>query len=244
MKKYKIYSIKLAVCKDTPEPHILINGKFGKTRDTAMLSYLISGSEILAVVDTGFLIDIYNKNYKDEFELIGDPVEEYKKFFKNHDFKFEDVTHIILTHMHWDHCENNHLFPNAKIYVQRKEVQTSAAPVYPLYYLREDVIRLLATEFNRVVMLDGDYEIADGLKVVLAGGHSLGSQMVYVNTSEGLAIMTGDILNVYENLDHPSVKEVDLSAWVYAVNKVKKDADIVLPNHDLKVIEKYSIIGK
>ena len=28
---------------------------------------------------------------------------------------------VLISHMHWDHMSNNHLFPNAKIYVQRAE---------------------------------------------------------------------------------------------------------------------------
>ncbi len=244
MEKYTLYPIKLATAKDVDHSFLVLNGKFGKKINTGMLSYLISGHGILAVVDTGYIFDVYKKYYGDESEIIGDPTEEFRKFFKDNDFKLTDVTHIILTHMHWDHVQNNHLFTNAKIYIQRKEIQAAAAPVYPLYYLREDIVKLISTDYGRLVILDGDEEIADGLRVVLAGGHTLGSQMVYVNTSEGLVVITGDICNIYENLKHPSVKEIDLNSWAYAVKKVKKDADIILPGHELKVFEKYSVIGK
>ena len=35
---------------------------------------------------------------------------------KELNLKPEDITTIILTHAHYDHIENIHLFPNAKIY--------------------------------------------------------------------------------------------------------------------------------
>jgi len=64
-----------------------------------------------------------------------------------------------------------------------------------------------------------------------------------VNTKEGNVVMTGDICNVYENLEIRSVKEMDVIAWVKAIQKVKLLADIVLPQHDLRVFDKHIAIG-
>ncbi len=35
----------------------------------------------------------------------------------------EEVTDIIVTHMHWDHVDGADLFPRAKIWVQRAEYE-------------------------------------------------------------------------------------------------------------------------
>ena len=35
--------------------------------------------------------------------------------------KPEDITDVVLSHMHWDHADGADLFPKAKIWVQRDE---------------------------------------------------------------------------------------------------------------------------
>ena len=41
---------------------------------------------------------------------------------RSRNLDFEDVDTVILTHMHWDHCQNTDLFPNARILVHPKEL--------------------------------------------------------------------------------------------------------------------------
>ncbi|MEM0353270.1 MAG: MBL fold metallo-hydrolase, partial [Archaeoglobaceae archaeon] len=33
----------------------------------------------------------------------------------------EDVETLVITHLHFDHCANAHLFHNARVYVQKRE---------------------------------------------------------------------------------------------------------------------------
>ncbi|WP_319559322.1 N-acyl homoserine lactonase family protein [Marispirochaeta sp.] len=242
MKSPIVYPIKLATVKDVDYSHNVLNTRFGEKIDAAFLSYLIVVDKFLMIVDTGHTLLSFTKG--DNMNIIGDAKEAYESKFQELRLEFNDVTHIILTHMHWDHMQNNHLFPNARIYVQRKEVEYAAAPLYPLYYEKADVAKLIGEDGDRVVFLDGDTELAPGVKTVLVGGHTPGSQIVYVNTSDGMAIITGDICNVYENLEVRSVKEMDVLGWVRAINKIKKDGDIILPMHEERVIKDYPQVGK
>ena len=41
----------------------------------------------------------------------------------------EEIDTVILTHLHWDHCYNNHLFPQAEFVVQKKELITAVDPL-------------------------------------------------------------------------------------------------------------------
>lgn len=242
MDKYVIHPIKLGTVKNVDWSHNVLNTRFGEKMDAAFLSYLIVSKDALMVVDTGHRHLTYTRG--DTMNIEGEAEDGYQEKFKELGFSFDQVTHILLTHLHWDHMENNHLFPNAKIYVQRKEVETAAAPIYPLYYERADIARLIGEDGERLVFLDGDTEILPGVKAVFVGGHTLGSQLIYVNTSEGTAIITGDVCNVYENLEVRSVKEVDVIAWVRAIEKIKRDADIVLPMHDPRVLVQHPVLGR
>jgi N-acyl homoserine lactone hydrolase len=36
---------------------------------------------------------------------------------------------VIFTHLHWDHCSNVNLFPNARFTVQDKELRYAVSPI-------------------------------------------------------------------------------------------------------------------
>ena len=38
-------------------------------------------------------------------------------------WRTEDVSLVILTHLHWDHCGHNHLFKQAQFVVQEDEIR-------------------------------------------------------------------------------------------------------------------------
>ena len=223
---------------------VLFKGIGEKVDEAFALSYLIVGPNTLMVVDTGFRTEEYNNRWIDPTMIIeGNPEQAFRDKFAELNLKFDEVTHILHTHLHWDHVQLDHLFPNAKIYVQRREMEVAAAPVWPMFYNHEDIGRLLLEDGERLVFLDGDSEIVPGVKAVFAGGHTLGDQMIYVNTTEGNAVITGDILNIYANLERRSPKEVDVPAWVRAIQKIKRDADIILPGHDPQVLKKHPVVG-
>jgi len=42
--------------------------------------------------------------------------------------KEEDINMVVLTHAHWDHCQNIDMFPNARILIHPKELEYAASP--------------------------------------------------------------------------------------------------------------------
>ena len=40
----------------------------------------------------------------------------------------EEIDLVVLTHMHWDHCANADLFPNARVLVHPKEIDYANNP--------------------------------------------------------------------------------------------------------------------
>src|SRR5690606_30965331 len=119
--------------------------------------------------------------------------------------KPEEITKIILTHLHWDHCYNLDLFVNAKIYIQRKEIIYAVAPVEDSPDVRMFGVLPECGKpgwfdgWTQFVRVDGDVEIIPGINVYLTPGHSPGSQCVLVNTKEGKYLITGDFCPKYEN---------------------------------------------
>jgi N-acyl homoserine lactone hydrolase len=105
-----------------------------------------------------------------------------------------EVPLVINTHLHFDHCGGNRLFPGTPIYVQRRELEAAREPDYTI---REWV------EFDGAtyVELDGEAEIAPGVRVLPTPGHTPGHQSVLVDTDEGLVVVAGDVAYRWEDFD-------------------------------------------
>ena len=134
--------------------------------------------------------------------------------------------------------------PEARILVQRRELQYAAAPLFPVaFFDRTDIAALIGPLWERVELLDGERQLFDGVRTVHTGGHTPGHQMVYVDTPRGRAIITGDAayvadLNVGAQL--PSGYWVDLAEATAALRRIAADSHgIVLPMHDRSVYERY-----
>src|SRR5207244_1286911 len=80
-----------------------------------------------------------------------------------------DVACVINTHLHFDHCGGNRLFPGVPIYVQRIERETARKPGYT-------IPEWVEFEGARYVELDGEAEVAAGVSVFPTPGHTPGHQ--------------------------------------------------------------------
>lgn len=97
-----------------------------------------------------------------------------------------DVACVINTHLHFDHCGGNRLFPALPIHVQRREREAAREPGYT-------IPEWVEFEGARYVELDGKAEIVSGVRVIPTPGHSPGHQSVLVDTDDGLVVLAGDV---------------------------------------------------
>lgn len=157
----------------------------------------------------------------------------------------EEITDVILTHLHWDHAGNNHLFSNAKFYVQRAEMEEAADPPVKMFAASYDRDVIFQTSY---VLLAGDVSLLDGVRVITTPGHSLGSQSVVVDTASGPCIIAGDLIGLYECWEHePKLFNgihIDLRAYAASLEKVRAVGGVVLPGHDYKVFRHPSYPAK
>ena len=152
--------------------------------------------------------------------------------------KPQDIEIVIHTHLHDDHCQNDSLFPQAEVFVQRREWQFCLDP-HPLDH-RFDAELL---EGVRLTELDGDAEIEPGLRVISTPGHTPGGQSVVIDTKEsGKVLITGFCANEKNFPDAgpaicPGVHTDALQAWDSAQKvkamKERGEVDVVVPLHAL-----------
>jgi N-acyl homoserine lactone hydrolase len=153
------------------------------------------------------------------------------------------VEWVILTHLHWDHAGNCGLFPQARIVVQEAELRYAIAPgrFFRRGYLSPESGWPLSPPYivPNLMTVRGEHEVAPGVSVVPAPGHTPGSQAVIVRTASGPYCIAGDALMTYENLetDTPPGYHVDVDASLDSLDLLKTRAVRLLPSHDYHLFD-------
>jgi len=136
----------------------------------------------------------------------------------------EDITHVVLSHLHYDHSAGSSYtddyaktvptFPNATYYVHQKEWNYALSrfdqkqPDGADYDL-DDFYRLVADE--RVQFLSGaSTELLDGISILWTGGHTLGHQAVIIENNGDLAYYLGDLLPSSSHLNRYNMNGFDV----------------------------------
>ena len=112
------------------------------------------------------------------------------------------VDYLAISHLHSDHVGNWRLFSNSKVLVQAKEWHAATEASGRVGH-DEAAVKGLA-EFDQLTLLEGDVDVfGDGaVKLILAPGHTPGSQFLVVNLIEyGPVIISGDVLHFREELE-------------------------------------------
>lgn len=134
--------------------------------------------------------------------------------------KPEDITHVILTHLHFDHCggattkiadgEIVPTFPNAKYYVQQVQYDEAVNPHErnTASYIQDCFIPLMHA--GQLELLDGDCEIVDGISAVVTGGHAAGHQIIEIEFDDFLAVYVGDLIPTAYHLNPAWIMGYDL----------------------------------
>jgi N-acyl homoserine lactone hydrolase len=121
-----------------------------------------------------------------------------------HDLSPADVRIVINSHLHFDHCGQNAVFKHAPFYIQRSELGRARKEGGPT----AEWFDFAGARFE---LLDGDSEIAEGVRVVATPGHTVGHQSVLVDMADGTAVMIGDA--AYTSHIYRDADEADLSKW-------------------------------
>ncbi len=208
---------------------------YGRAIHIPIYVWALEGGPAPALIDTGLADFMIPEGLEAELSL---KAEFFEDGLARLGLKPEEIGIIIHTHLHNDHCENDGLCPNAKIYAQRAEIDFMRNP-HPLDH-RYDPEYLEGCD---LVALEGPAEIMPGVRVVPTPGHSPGGQSVVVDTKgAGRVLITGFCCNegnfpAAGPAVCPGVHTDAFLAWD-TVNRVKamKEAgeiDLIAPCHAL-----------
>jgi glyoxylase-like metal-dependent hydrolase (beta-lactamase superfamily II) len=165
-------------------------------------------------------------------------------------FAPEQVTDLVLTHMHWDHLGNLDKFPNARIHLHASEIAhaTGCGMCLPTLRRPYDVNQVCsvikALYADRVEFNQGERCIAPGITLHHVGGHSPGLQVVRVRTQRGHVVLAADAMHFYANslLGNPFPVVVNVQDYLEAFPKIEAWADTrdhIIAGHDPVVMRIY-----
>jgi glyoxylase-like metal-dependent hydrolase (beta-lactamase superfamily II) len=164
----------------------------------------------------------------------------------------EQVTDLIITHLHFDHAGNAAPYTKAKLWIQRAELDWGRKRVDAKRPRRggvrlEDVRFLASLEgAGRLSLVDGDAEVVEGISVHRGGGHTPGLQWVEVRTgtATGTVVLAADNAYLYENLSErrPTASTRDKEGDLLLFDELLRTAsrrDLAIPGHDPKVMREF-----
>jgi len=134
-------------------------------------------------------------------------------------FTPEDVSDIIFTHLHFDHCggttywedgQIKHQFPNATYHVTRQHWETAINPNdrEKASFLKENIEPLKKS--NRLNLVENGYLYEEGLTHYVINGHSLGQQLPIINGDNKTMIFMADLIPTAAHIPIPWVMGYDM----------------------------------
>ena len=168
--------------------------------------------------------------------------------------KAEEVTHVMCTHLHWDHVGwNTRLldgqwvptFPNAQYVMAKREYdhwnavyakeKDNPASIHALSF-EDSVLPIMRAE--KAILVADDYELDHGISLEPCHGHTPGHVVVNVASNGKMGVLIGDAIHHPIQLLFPDLStRADTDQNLARVSRralIEKHADtgnIVLPQH-------------
>ena len=243
--QYEVYAIRYATLTDFQVSGLVPGADRARKMDIAMMVWLVQGNGRNILVDSGFYRDQFMKQWK--------PVDYVKpsEAIARVGLKPEDITDLIISHMHWDHADGIDLFPKAKTWIQKDELEYYAGSAWQSRGTHggidpEDVLAVVKLNTQgRVGLVNGDaQEILPGITCYTGGKHTYASQFVTVNTAVGTVVLASDNMYLYENLEKhvPIAATLDAESNLRAQDRMKQlatDPRLIIPGHDPAVMKRF-----
>ena len=245
---YEIYAIRYATIRDFAVSGLVAGAERDRKMDIAMMVWLVRGGGRNILVDSGF----YRPQFFKQWPGIADFVKPSESIGRL-GLKPEDISDLIITHMHWDHADGIDLFPKAKIWIQKDELEYYAGSAWQSRRTHggidpDDVLAAVKLNLEgRVGLVNGDaQEILPGITCYIGGKHTYASQYVGVHTARGTVVLASDNMYLFENMEKhvpiaPSAT-LDSDSNLRAQDRMKQMAaspGLVIPGHDPAVMTRF-----
>ncbi len=153
-----------------------------------------------------------------------------EKTLEKNNIKAEDITDVILTHLHFDHTggstklENGKLvpaFPNAKYYVQKENWDWANNPSDrdKGSYIEDNFVPL--AEAGVINFINGEKNFDDEIEFLIVNGHTFAQQLIKISDSSNTFLYCCDLLPTTSHIPIPYVMGYDLQPLVTVKEKIE-----------------------
>lgn len=244
--EYTIQALKVGES-GVPGPEIYYQGAFGRWFPLYFYVWLVRGGGHTVLVDTGMPADARElearvrreKGPEAYWRTEADPVA----FLAGLGVRPEDVEHVVLSSLGPYAVANVHRFPRALFHLSRRGWIEYLAPRYPelRHPIPAEAMAYLTTEaLDRLRLVEGEAEVVEGIRVFEVGCHHRHSMAVAIGTARGRAVIADPIF-YYDNVEREVPLGIleDLFECLDLIRWLRREAAIVLPSHDPRVLERH-----
>jgi len=244
--KYEVYAVRFATIAGFRVAGLVAGADPSRRLDIAMMIWVLKGAGgRVVVVDSGFHRDQYFRQFS---------VRDYVKpsdAIAPLGVKLEDVTDLVITHMHWDHAGGVDLFPSARVWIQKDEFDYYTGEAWQGRNTHggidpDDVLEVVRRNIaGKVSFVRGDDDTSlPGITFGVGGKHTWQSQFVGVATAKGTVVLASDNMYLYENLDRhvPIAQTLDPASNLRAQDRMRgmaAEPQLVIPGHDPAVFDRF-----
>ena len=144
----------------------------------------------------------------------------------------DDIDIVILTHMHWDHCQNTDLFTKARVLVNPTEIDYARAPnKWDLAVAAgmADMMRNMKVD----TVSEGD-KVVDGVTIIETPGHTKGHMSILADIDGEKVLLAGDAMPESGSIARGLPYNVfwDVSDAQESVEKMVAASNVFYPGHD------------
>lgn len=214
----------------------------------AMRCVLAVSADRKILIDTGMGgKHLEEVSYYQPYDLV-DITDDIRKF----GYMADDITDVILTHLHFDHCggatyKNQKgdivpTFPNARYWLSRKQWNSFQNPnqLEKGSFFADNILPVHRSGLLNLV--DSDMELCEGFRLHLFDGHTFGQIVPVMDTEDGKIAFPGDLIPTASHIPLEWISAYDICALTSVTEKERFLNQAFIENimliycHDEKII--------
>ncbi len=206
----------------------------------AMRCLLVETENRKVLIDTG-MGDKQDAKFFSHYYPNGE--ETLESSLNKYGFGFEDITDVILTHLHFDHVggavkynKNKELvptFPNAVYHISKAQWNLAVNPNRreKASFLPENFIPL--QKHNCLNLLEDECELIPGINIKIFNGHTVGQMIPYISYNNTQIIFCGDLFPSTAHIPMPYIMGYDTQPLLTLEDKERFFEEAVSKNQIL-----------
>lgn len=182
----------------------------------AMRCLLIDDGERVILIDNG-IGDKQDEKFLKHYYLNGEDTLESS--LKKHGYTTDDITDMVLTHLHFDHCggsikynENKELVPafkNARYWVSREQFEWATKPNRreKASFLKENIFPI--QESGQLNIIEEEGEFLPNIHAKIFNGHTQGQIIPHIKMNGKTLAYTADLFPSTAHIPMPWIMAYD-----------------------------------